>query len=30
MDGFLRYKFTGLILFWKGLYMEGLIFRTVR
>ena len=29
MDGFLRYKFTGLI-FWKGLYMEGLIFGTVR
>ena len=26
MEGFLRYRFGGLI-FWRGLYMEGLIFR---
>ena len=26
MEGFLRYQFGGLI-FWRGLYMEGLIFR---
>ena len=25
-EGFLRYRFGGLI-FWRGLYMEGLIFR---
>ena len=26
MEGFLRYQFGGLILFWRGLYMEGRIF----
>ena len=25
-EGVLRYRFGGLILFWRGLYMEGLIF----
>ena len=25
-EGFLHYEFGGLILFWKGLYMKGLIF----
>ena len=25
-EGFLRYDFEGLIIIWKGLYMEGLIF----
>ena len=24
-EGFLRYRFGGLILFWRGLYVEGLI-----
>ena len=28
-DGFLRYKFGGLI-FWRGLYMEGRIFGILR
>ena len=31
MEGFLRYEFGGLILiFWRGLYMEGLIFRILK
>ena len=26
-EGLLHYRFGGLILFWRGLYMDGLIFR---
>ena len=29
-EGFLPYWFGGLILFWRGLYMGGLIFRISR
>ena len=29
-EGFLRYDLGGLILFWRGLYMEGLIFGILR
>ena len=29
-EGFLRYKFGGLILFWRGLYMKGLTFGILR
>ena len=29
-EGFLRYEFGGLILFWRGLYMKGLTFGILR
>ena len=29
-EGFLHYLFGGLILFWRGLYMDGLIFGILR
>ena len=30
MEGFLHYEFGGLIIIWRGLYMEGLIFGILR
>ena len=29
-EGFLRYRFGGLIIIWRGLYTEGLIFGILR
>ena len=29
-EGFLHYRFGGLIIIWRGLYMEGLIFGILR
>ena len=30
MEGFLHYRFGWLILFWRGLYMDGLILGILR